>query len=51
MVIQIFRPVTFMLQKIIYSYHNLHTLIQDKEIVVVKSDKDSSIVIMKNSDS
>ena len=33
-----------------YTYHNLCGMIQNKDIVVVKGDKDSSIVIMKKSD-
>ena len=31
-----------------YTYHNLRGMIQNKDIVVVKGDKDSSVVIMKN---
>ena len=31
-----------------YTYHNLPGMIQNKDIVVVKGDKDSSVVIMKN---
>ena len=31
-------------------YHNLRGMIQNKDIVVVKGDKDSSVVIMKKSD-
>ena len=30
-----------------YTYHNLRAMIQKKDIVVVKGDKDSSVVIMK----
>ena len=33
-----------------YSYLNLRGMIQNKDIVVVKSDKDPSVVIMKKSD-
>ena len=33
-----------------YTYHNLHSTIQNKDIVVVKGDKHSSAVIMKKSD-
>ena len=33
-----------------YTYHNLRGMIQNKDIVVVKGDKDSSVVIMKKSD-
>ena len=33
-----------------YTYHNLHGMIQNKNIVVVKGDKDSSVVILKKSD-
>ena len=33
-----------------YTYHNLCGMIQNKDIAVVKGDKDSSIVIMKKSD-
>ena len=33
-----------------YTYHNLRGMIQKKDIVVVKGDKDSSVVIMKKSD-
>ena len=33
-----------------YTYHNLRGMIQNKGIVVVKGDKDSSVVIMKKSD-
>ena len=33
-----------------YTYHSLHGMVQDKDIVVVKGDKDSSVVIMKKSD-
>ena len=33
-----------------YSYHNLRGVIQIKDIVVVKGDKDSSAVIRKKSD-
>ena len=33
-----------------YAYHNLRDMIQTKEIVVVKGDKDSSIVTTKRSD-
>ena len=33
-----------------YTYHNLRGIIQNKDIVVVKDDKDSSVVIMKKSD-
>ena len=33
-----------------YIYHNLRGMIQDKDIVVVKGNKDYSIVIMKRSD-
>ena len=33
-----------------YTYHNLCGMIQKKDIVVVKGDKDSSVVIMKKSD-
>ena len=33
-----------------YTYHNLRGLIQKKDIVVAKGDKDSSVVIMKKSD-
>ena len=33
-----------------YTYHNLHGMIQNKDIVVVKGDKDSSVVKMKKSD-
>ena len=35
-----------MLQKD-YTYHNLRGMIQNKDIVVVKGDKDSSVVITK----
>ena len=31
-------------------YHNLRGMIQNKDIVVVKGDKDSGVVIMKKSD-
>ena len=31
-----------------YTYHNLRNMIQNKDTVVVKGDKISSIVIMKN---
>ena len=33
-----------------YTYHNLRGMIQNKDIVVVKGDKDSSVVKMKKSD-
>ena len=33
-----------------YPYHNLRGMIQNKDIVVVNGDKDSSVVIMKKSD-
>ena len=33
-----------------YTYHNLRGMIKNKDIVVVKGDKDSSVVIMKKSD-
>ena len=33
-----------------YTYHNLRGMIQNKDIIVVKGDKDSSVVIMKKSD-
>ena len=33
-----------------YTYHNLRGIIQNKDIVVAKDDKDSSVVIMKKSD-
>ena len=33
-----------------YTYHNLLGMIQNKDIVVVKADKGSSLVIMKKSD-
>ena len=33
-----------------YTYHNLRGMIQNKDIVVVKGDNDSSIDIMKKSD-
>ena len=33
-----------------YTYHNLRRMIQNKDIVVVKGDKDSSAVILKKSD-
>ena len=33
-----------------YAYHNLRGMIQNKDIVVVKGDKDSSVVKMKKSD-
>ena len=33
-----------------YTYHNLRDMIQKKDIVVAKGDKDSSVVIMKKSD-
>ena len=33
-----------------YTYHNLRGMIQNKDIVVVKGDKDSGVVIMKKSD-
>ena len=33
-----------------YTYHNLRGMIQNKDIVIVKGDKDSSVVIMKKSD-
>ena len=33
-----------------YTYHNLRSMIQNKNIVVVKSDKESSVVVMKKSD-
>ena len=33
-----------------YIYHNLRNMIQNKDIVVVKGDKDSSVVIMKKTD-
>ena len=33
-----------------YTYHNLHGLIQNKDIVVLKGDKVSGVVIMKKSD-
>ena len=33
-----------------YTYHNICGMIQNKNIVVVKGDKDYSIVIMKKSD-
>ena len=32
-----------------YTYHNLCGMIQNKDIAVVKGDKDSSTVIMKKS--
>ena len=32
-----------------YTYHNLCGMIQNKDIVVVKGDKDSSVVTMKKS--
>ena len=33
-----------------YTYHNLRGMIQNKDIVVVKGDKDSSVATMKKSD-
>ena len=36
--------------KILYTYHNLCGMIQNKDIVAVKGDKDSNVVIMKKSD-
>ena len=33
-----------------YTYHKLRGMIQKKDIVVAKGDKDSSVVIMKKSD-
>ena len=33
-----------------YTYHNFRGMIQNNDIVVVKGDKDSSVVIMKKSD-
>ena len=33
-----------------YTYHSLCGMIQNKDIVVVKGDKDSCVVIMKKSD-
>ena len=33
-----------------YTYHNLCGMIQNKDIVVVKGDEDSSVVTMKQSD-
>ena len=33
-----------------YTYHNLRGIIQNKDIVVVKGEKDSNVVIMKKSD-
>ena len=33
-----------------YTYHDLRSMIQNKDIVVVKGDKDTSVVIMKQSD-
>ena len=33
-----------------YTYHNLRGMIQNKDIVVVQGDQDSSVVIMKKSD-
>ena len=33
-----------------YTYHNLHGMIQNNDIAVVKGDKDCSAVIMKKSD-
>ena len=33
-----------------YTYHNLRSVIQNKDIVAVKGDKDSSVDIMKKSD-
>ena len=33
-----------------YTYHNLRDMIQKKDIVVAKGDKDTSVVIMKKSD-
>ena len=33
-----------------YIYHNPRGMIKNKDIVVVKGDKDSSVVIMKKSD-
>ena len=33
-----------------YTYHNFRGMIQKKDIVVAKGDKDSSVVIMKKSD-
>ena len=31
-----------------YNYHNLSNMIQNKDIIVVKGDKDSSVVNLKN---
>ena len=33
-----------------YTYHKLRGMIQNKDIAVVKDEKDSSVVIMKKSD-
>ena len=33
-----------------YTYHNLRGMIQNKDVVVVKGDKDSSVVIIRKSD-
>ena len=33
-----------------YTYHNLRGMIQNKDIRVVKGDKDSSVVLIKKSD-
>ena len=33
-----------------YTYHNLRGIIQNKNIAVVKGDKDSSVIILKKSD-
>ena len=33
-----------------YTYHNLSGMIQNKDIVVVKGDKDCSVIIMRKSD-
>ena len=33
-----------------YTYHNLCRMIQHKDVVVVKGDKDSNIIVMKKSD-
>ena len=46
--VQIFLPITFMLQKIILI--TSPNILQNKDIVVVKGDKDSGVVLIKKSD-
>ena len=47
-VIQLFVPITSCYKRL--TYHNLRDMIQNKDIVVVKGDKDSSINVTKNSE-